>query len=163
MLADKQTKMLAEAVMGRVKVLMRSGLSPQKLALTICLGIAAGVFPIFWGTTFLCIAIAAVFRLNHAVIQVVNYFAYPLQVALFLPYCRLGEKILPWGPAASSEIFSSALHGHFVTSISLIGWATLKAASAWLVTTPLLATLLYPLLMHLLRKMYRSHPPMAVR
>ena len=122
------------------------GLTPQKLSLTLCLGAAAGVMPLLWGTTFLCALLAAKLKLNQAAVQAVNYCCYPLQLALFLPFCRLGELLFPWGPAVTGAVLKGALHGDIGASIHLVAWATLRALGAWLVTAPPLALLVYPIL-----------------
>jgi hypothetical protein len=68
-------------------------MTPEALAWSVSAGIALGIFPL-WGTsTALCIGAAAVFRLNQTAMQVANYLAYPLQLALIIPFIRLGERI----------------------------------------------------------------------
>jgi len=99
----------ARALAGRV---VQGGLTPRKLALTLCLGTAVGVMPLLWGTTILCALCAVKLKLNQGAVQAVNYFCYPLQLALLLPFCRLGEFLFPWGPAVKGEILSGALHGN---------------------------------------------------
>jgi hypothetical protein len=147
---------MGEGIFGRIKKMamsiLQQGLAPEQIALTVCLGSAVGTLPVMWGTTILCVALAARFGLNQAAMQAVNYLVYPLQIALFLPFFKLGAKYLPWGPAISAEMLKAALHGHLTAAVSLIGWATLKAIGAWLVTVPPLALLLYPLLVTLLRR-----------
>jgi hypothetical protein len=132
--------------------LLHSGLTPQKLSLTLCLGTATGIMPLLWGTTFLCAALAAKLKLNQAAMQAVNYSCYPLQLALFLPFCRVGELLFPWGPAVTGEVLRGALHGHFGESVSLVGWATVRGLGTWLVTIPPLALLLYPILRGIFRR-----------
>jgi hypothetical protein len=133
----------------QVKKIVQSGLTPQKLSLTISLGSAIGMMPLLWGTTLLSALLAALFRLNQAAMQAVNYLCYPLQIVLFIPFCRLGEAIFPWGPRVSVVILSSALHGHLGTTLSLIGWASARAVGAWLLVAPPFILCLYPLLKRL--------------
>jgi len=76
---------------GPVKVFLKKGLTPKKLALTLALGIIIGLFPIVGTTTILCFIVAVLLRLNIAVIQLVNYFVYPLQLILFIPMIKLGS------------------------------------------------------------------------
>jgi len=102
--------------------------------------------PLLWGTTLLCAALATKLKLNQAAIQATNYVCYPLQLALFLPFCRLGELLFPWGPRVTSEVLQGVLHGHVGASLALVGWATARALGAWAITVPPLALLLYPLL-----------------
>jgi hypothetical protein len=133
-------------VTARLKSIVQCGLTPQKLSLTISLGSAIGVMPLLWGTTLLSALLAALFKLNQAAMQAVNYLCYPLQIALFIPFCRLGESIFPWGPRVSVAILGSALHGHVGATLSLIGWASARAIGAWLLVAPPFIFCLYPLL-----------------
>jgi hypothetical protein len=59
----------------------------------VAVGLALGVFPLQGATTTLCILIAFVFRLNQPAMQLVNYLAYPLQLALLVPFIRMGERL----------------------------------------------------------------------
>jgi len=134
---------LKRAAARRLKAILTSGLTPRKLLVTLCIGGALGLLPIVWGTTLLCIAVAYVFRLNQVVLQSVNYLLYPLQLALIIPYCRLGARLFPWGPPFPPEIVTYILHSHGGGMIKLFAWATLKAIGAWLLTAPPLAFVLY--------------------
>ena len=138
------------------KRVLQGGLTPQKLALTLCLGTATGLMPLLWGTTILAAGLAALFRLNQAAMQALNYLCYPLQLALFVPFCQLGEYLFPWGPAVSVTVLTGVLHGKVGAALGLIGWATLRAIGAWLVTVPPLALIAYPLLKVVL---LRRSPP----
>jgi uncharacterized protein (DUF2062 family) len=82
------------SVAARLLHVLRQGLTPRKLALSIALGIGLSCFPIFGTTTILCTLVALAFRLNLPAIQVGNYLALPLQLGLFFPFLRLGERIL---------------------------------------------------------------------
>lgn len=145
----------AETVGKRLKGIFQCGLTPHKLALTICLGIAVGILPIFWGTTLICAALAFCLRLNQAAIQAVNYMAYPLQLALFFPFYRLGEKVFPWEKPLSPEMASGGLHGGFTATITHLGGTALKAVAAWLITAPPATILIYLLLLAIFKKKYR--------
>ncbi|ACH38870.1 hypothetical protein Gbem_1856 [Citrifermentans bemidjiense Bem] len=134
------------ALRGAAAAVVGSGMSPGKLSLTICLGSAVGVMPLLWGTTVICVALAARLRLNQAAMLAVNYLCYPLQLALLLPFCRLGEAIFPWGAAVNAELLLDALHGGIVSSFRLVAWATAKGIGAWALTALPLALVLHPLL-----------------
>jgi uncharacterized protein (DUF2062 family) len=81
------------SLLARLMHLLRQGLTPEKLALSIALGVGLSCFPVFGTTTLLCTFVALAFRLNLPAIQVGNYLALPLQLVLFFPFLRLGEKL----------------------------------------------------------------------
>ncbi|HEY4743851.1 MAG TPA: DUF2062 domain-containing protein [Desulfuromonadaceae bacterium] len=147
-------RLLSTALGRRLSIVLHSGLTPHKLALTFCCGIAIGVLPLMWGTTILCVVCGHCFRLNHVALQTVNYLVYPLQIALFVPLCLMGSKLFPWGPSIPPEILPTLLHGHLAASMHLLVWITLKAIGAWLITAAPLAVSLYPPLLMLFRRRF---------
>lgn len=76
-----------------IQAQVRQGLSAQGLSWSLCLALVCATCPVIGATTLLCLAAGAIFRLNHPVMQVVNYLSYPLQIALLLPFWRLGERL----------------------------------------------------------------------
>ena len=84
--------------------LLRQGITPEKIALSLAIGICLGVFPLLGSTTILCTLAAILFRLNLPAIQLVNYFVYPLQLALLIPFIRLGEALLGAQPQGDAGL-----------------------------------------------------------
>jgi uncharacterized protein (DUF2062 family) len=76
--------------------LLRQGIAPQRLALTLALGFALGCIPVIGIPTALCAMVALLFRLNLPAMQAANYIAMPFQVALIVPLARLGVQITVW-------------------------------------------------------------------
>lgn len=70
---------------------LKQGISTWKLALTLSLGLTLGVIPLIGVNTIILLVIALVFRLNVIAIQLVNFFVYPLQILLYIPFMRLGQ------------------------------------------------------------------------
>lgn len=80
-------------VVAPIAAQLQQGITPEKIALTIALGVVLGTLPILGSTTLLCGVAAVAFRLNQPIIQLVNYFAYPLQLVLIIPFYRAGETL----------------------------------------------------------------------
>ena len=152
MLFKQYLRSHGQKLAGRIKLILQSGITPAKLALTITLGIAVGLMPVLWGTSLVCALLAVTFRLNQAAMQAVNYLCYPLQIVLFIPLCGLGQDLFPWGPRVSAATLTGALHGQLGRTISLVGWASLRGVGAWLITVVPIVLLLHPLLKRLLLK-----------
>lgn len=78
--------------------------SAETMALILVLGFVLGTFPVFGFPTLLCLAAAAVFRVNLPALQVVNQLSSPLQLALMVPLARMGARLIvtpaSWNPAA---------------------------------------------------------------
>lgn len=147
--------MVRRKIRNLVEKIFIQGISPQKLALTICLGIYIGTVPVLWGSTIVCVALAFIFRLNQPGIQAANYLVYPLQLGLIVPFYHLGARIFPWGPSGSVDFILKEIMKDWIGNIALILVATIKAIAVWfLIATPL-ALLLYFLLFSLFARMPR--------
>jgi len=136
---------------------LTQGVTPRKMALTVVLGITVGILPTVWGSTLVCAILAFLLGLNQPAIQAANFLAYPLQLALFIPFHHLGATIFPWGPSLSIEALLKGFSHDFAGNIALILLATLKAVAAWLITAPALAVLLYLLLVTIFTRMVTVH------
>jgi uncharacterized protein (DUF2062 family) len=133
--------------------LLRQGVTPEKMALSLALGVALGVFPVLGTSTALCALVAFIWRLNLPAIQIVNYFVYPLQIALLIPFFRAGEKLFgaPHLPLSISQIVA-AVHASFWGATRFL-WTTIwHAAVAWCLVAPLFVSLAYVILAPLLRR-----------
>jgi uncharacterized protein (DUF2062 family) len=136
--------------------LLRQGVTPEKMALSLALGVALGVFPVLGTTTALCALVAFIWRLNLPAIQIVNYCVYPLQIALILPFFRAGEKLFgaPHLPLSVSQIVA-AVHVSFWGATRFL-WTTIwHAAVAWCLTAPVFVATAYVVLVRLLRRIDR--------
>ena len=134
--------------------LLRQGLTPEKIALSIALGITLGVTPVLGSTSILCFLAAVVFRLNMPAIQLVNYFVYPLQFALLIPFIRMGEWIFAARPASLSVArIVNLIRADVWSAIATLWTATLHALVAWLAIGSLASLVIYLLLAPALRKL----------
>jgi uncharacterized protein (DUF2062 family) len=134
-----------------VLALLRQGLSPRELALSLAFGTGIGIFPVLGVSTPLLTVIAVWMRLNLPAIQLVNYLASPLQLLLIIPFVRVGETLTGSDPqpltvAAGMEILAEgALHAVVVLWDAIvhaaIGWIAIGPALIWLAYRALLPVL----------------------
>jgi len=138
---------LRRRILEPLLALLRQGVSPQRLALSVALGIVIGNIPIFGISTLLCATIALVFRLNLAAIQLAQTAMAPTQLLLIIPFVRLGDWILraPSGPVSIKAVLTLVDQGLVHTVVVLWG-AMLHAGFAWLLVAPCAAFLIYKLL-----------------
>lgn len=140
--------------------LLKQGLTPEKLALSLALGAAIGVFPVFGTTTTLCTIVALVLRLNLPAIQIANYAMYPVQLALIIPFFRLGEKIFKAKPIAfSASQIHELFHASVWNALGVLGTTLWHAVVAWCLVTPVVTAVAYLILVPVLRRILRSHTP----
>ncbi len=111
---------------------LSQGITPLRLALTLALGFAIGCIPVIGIPTVLCAGLALALRLNLPAIQAANYAAMPLQLALIVPFVRLGRWIFS---AHSAPLLTPGALEHFsVLNVAknMSGLAG-EALLAWLV------------------------------
>jgi uncharacterized protein (DUF2062 family) len=133
--------------------LLTLGITPEKVALCVVFGVALGMFPVLGSTTLLCALAAVVFRLNLPAIQIVNYFVYPLQLALVVPFMRLGGIIFSGASVSLTrtqmlELFrADRLH-----AMKAFWGLGVQAVGAWSLVVPPLTVVAYLLLSRILRR-----------
>ena len=127
--------------------LLRQGISPDRLALCVAIGVVVGNIPILGISTLLCAAIALAFRLNLPAIQIVQALMAPTQILLILPFVRLGEWILrvPPQPLSIEKALELVAHGAGY-AIAALWDAILHAGFAWILVAPFAVLLFYKLL-----------------
>lgn len=133
--------------------LFRQGLSPEKIALCLVLGVVFSLFPILGTTTLLCAAAAIAARVNMPAIQAVNWLMSAPHLAMIPVFLRIGERIagappIPFQPAVWMQVFTDS-PGAFVARF---GGAALLAILGWAVTALPAAVLAYALLLRTLRR-----------
>ncbi|HKV63246.1 MAG TPA: DUF2062 domain-containing protein [Candidatus Acidoferrum sp.] len=137
--------------------LLRQGVTPDKIALSVALGAALGVFPALGCSMALCTIAAIVLRLNLPLIQLVHYFLYPVQIALLVPFFRWGEKLFhaPHFPISVHQIYA-LFHAGVWTATKLL-WTTIwHAIVVWGMIAPFFVGLIYVILLPLLRRAMRG-------
>ena len=140
--------------------LLRRGVTPEKVALSLALGVALGIFPVLGSTTALCALAALAFQLNLPAIQIVNYFVYPLQIALLIPFFRLGERLFrsPHMPLSVPQIYAM-IHANMSDAFRSLWTTTWHAVVAWCLVAPLCTAVLYLILVPTLRRGARCKTP----
>jgi uncharacterized protein (DUF2062 family) len=123
--------------------LLRQGLTPEKIALSLAAGVTLGVFPVIGSTTLLCALAAYALGLNLPAIQLVNYLVYPLQIALLLPFLRAGEWLFGAERLSLSvpEI-AGLIRADVRLAIATLWTATWHAVVVWVLVGPVVFVLL---------------------
>lgn len=117
-----------------LKRLLNEGITPHKLALSLVFGTAFGIIPVIGVTTALCLVIAFVLKLNKPAIILINFFVYPLQLLLLIPFIKTGEWLFDLGQSQLTissviNVFKSEWFNAFRETSSYIFSGTI----AWLI------------------------------
>lgn len=126
--------------------LLRQGTSPRQLAWSLTLGLVIGVFPIIGTCNIIMTFVALRYKLNLALMIAVSYLVYPIQIALFIPFVRLGEGL--FGATDSGltwDIIKASFQQNIWETLQGFGCTLLYASVGWLVLSIPVGAALYAL------------------
>ena len=114
-------------------------------------GLLIGINPVIGTTTLLCLAVAFRFRLNVVASQIANHAMFPLELALVVPFIRLGSRVFHTAamPLAPRLFLQAARTRAAGADAALWMWewhAFVLWAAIAVVAAPLMALALTPLL-----------------
>lgn len=137
---------------------LTQGVSPERIALTLALGLMFGLFPILGSTTLLCTVAAWLLRLNQPVMQLVNVLLSPLHLALLYPCYRAGETLFgqPHVPLLNLVEVSGRFAADPLQFVIDYGMIAVYGIVVWALVMPLAALLLYLLLRPVLEGLARG-------
>jgi len=133
--------------------LLRQGMTPHKLAVTVALGTVVGVLPAFGVTTVMGTALAARFRLNIAATVLVSYIMQPLQLLLIIPFIKAGIFLFRLEELKLTlEELITMFKTDWLDALNKLWIANLAAVSAWAILAIPAGLLLYYLLLPVLKR-----------
>jgi len=136
--------------------LLKQGVSPEKIALTIALGISLGVVPVLGSTSALCGIVALRLRLNLPAILAVNWAVYPLQIALLIPFLRAGAWLFRVdGPKLTVVQILSMIRTSVWHTIVTLWSATLHALVVWAIAGAIATALIYVVSLVVLQRFWK--------
>jgi len=116
------------------RLVPKEGLTPEKLAFSVTLGIIAGVFPVMGTTTLVGLLLTMLFRQNLLVVQAVQWILALVQVLLVIPFMQFGAYILNQNAVhISMEQISHAFQPGMLSGIKAVGLFHLYGILTWLI------------------------------
>ncbi len=135
---------LRKRILEPLKQQLVQGVTPGQLALALALGLVIGSLPVLGVSSLLCAVVAVIFRLNQPAIQVANYLAYPVQLALFVPFFKAGAHLYSAPKLALSFAqLEAELSADLAGTMSRYATANLHAFTAWALVAPLGVALMF--------------------
>ncbi|HEX8659053.1 MAG TPA: DUF2062 domain-containing protein [Hymenobacter sp.] len=128
--------------------LLRQGLSPSQLALTVALGVVIGSIPLMGAITTVATLVALRLRLNVAALQLISHLMTPLQLVLIIPLLRYGARLM--GNTQKNELTIAHIRHLFSNdwrgALQLLWRAEVGAMTIWLMgAIPVVAVLYFGL------------------
>ena len=149
-----------------ILALLRTGTTPRSLAWSIAAGALIGINPVIGSTTLLCLAVTFRFRLNIEATQIANHAMFPLELALVVPFIRLGSRVFHTAamPLAPRVFLQAARTAPLTLTRDLWMWlwhAFVLWAAIALVAAPLLALAITALLERVQARIRRHQYPIV--
>ena len=136
-----------------LKNIIKQGISIERLSVSLALGVTVGLIPLYGITTLLVGFIAFSLRLNFMAMQIAHYIVHPIQIALLVPFLKLGDSVVKTSSASFTvhqyiEFFKAdfwgALHKFWLVNLSAIG--------IWFIVSIPLSLGLYFLIFRIIRR-----------
>jgi uncharacterized protein (DUF2062 family) len=143
---------------------LTQGLSAERIALTIAVGLVIAINPVIGTTTIGCFVAAWALNLNQPIIQAINWSSYALQLLLIFPFIRLGEWIFRAPPERRTFAELAALvKADPMGSLAVLGTTILHAVVAWILVAPFVLAGVYVASVPLLRALAARVAAMRAR
>ena len=147
-------------VIAPLRAQLTQGVTPDRLALTLALGTACSLLPFFGFTWLINLLVGLALRLNQPILHTLNQLLGPLQLALILVYVRAGEFIWRATPVPLSlPTLVAAFRADPWAFLERFGLTGVHAATAWLLSVPVIVAAVYYPLRPVLRRLARLRPP----
>ncbi len=116
--------------------IIKEGISIERLSIALALGITIGLMPLYGLTTLLVGCVALSLRLNFIAMQIAHYIVTPLQLALIIPFYRMGVVMIK----VSEHSFSIHQYIHllktdFWHTLNEFWLINLSAVGIWLIVS----------------------------
>lgn len=132
---------------------LKKGLSFQKLAVSLALGITVGLIPFYGMTTILVGALALFLRLDFIVMQAVHYLVHPVQIALLIPFFKAGNNLFAKNTIdLTIKEYMSLFKTDFWDALLVYWKINASAILVWLIVAIPASYMLYKLFYFLIKK-----------
>jgi uncharacterized protein (DUF2062 family) len=114
--------------------LIKQGISVERLAVSLALGITIGLMPLYGLTTFLVGLVALSLRLNFIAMQIAHYIVTPFQLVLIVPFFKLGIIMIKASQVSFSiHQYIQLLRNDFWHALREFWLINLSAVGIWLI------------------------------
>ena len=142
--AEPKSSFFRRRIVAPITAQLTQGITPDRIAFTLGLGVALSLFPFLGFTTILCFLVAAALKLNQPIIQILNQLMWPVWIPMVAVYIKVGAAnygapAMPFDPAEVSRLFLTS-QGEFWAKFGMVG---VHAFTAWIIIVPLIAGVTY--------------------
>ncbi|MBA7538229.1 hypothetical protein ES705_30503 [subsurface metagenome] len=136
-----------------LKKAIKEGISIERLSVSLALGIIVGLIPLYGVTTVIVGLIAISLRLNFVLMQVAHYIVHPIQIALLIPFLKMGDAVIKTSEVSFSvHQYIHLFKTDFWSTLQELWLVNLSAIGIWLILSIPLFLALYYILVYAIRK-----------
>lgn len=135
----------------KTKILLKQGLTPKQLAMSLVVSTLVSVFPIFGISTIAITCIALPLRLNLPIMIAFSYIVGPLKFLFLIPFINLGASV--FGTKHTLLTFTaikSSYQASFWNTAKELSYELLCGTVGWALTAIPFGILLYFILKEIL-------------
>ncbi|MDB2462821.1 DUF2062 domain-containing protein [Algibacter sp.] len=131
----------------KIKALLKQGLTPKQLALSLVISTLVSIFPIYGISTIILTCIALPLRLNLPIMIAFSYVAETLKLLVLIPFINLGGYIFGTEHTLLTfEAIKTSYQSNFWQTAQDLSYELLCGAVGWTLTAIPLGIILYFLL-----------------
>ncbi|WP_195871850.1 DUF2062 domain-containing protein [Winogradskyella marina] len=137
--------------------LLKQGLTPKQLALSVVVSAVVSVFPIFGVSTIVLTCLALSFRLNLPVMIVFSYIIEPLKLLVLIPFINIGASVIGTEHTLLSfNAIKTSYDTSFWGTVGELSYELLCGSIGWLLTAIPLGIVIYFILKGILTALDKS-------
>jgi len=157
---------IAESIKSRILIPFRlfpkEGLTPEKIAFSLTLGIVSGLFPVIGMTTVLSIGLTILFRQNLLIVQSVQWILALVQIVLIIPFMRFGAFLLNHNVVhITMKQINHAFQPGMISGIKTLGVFHLYGIFTWIILAIPASAILYFTFLAVFQKRIRRQEVLA--
>ncbi len=128
----------------KLKAILKQGLTPKQLALSIVVSTLVSIFPVFGISTIVLTFIALPFKLNLPIMIALSYVVEPLKLIVIIPFINIGGRVFgAEHTLLSFEAIKASYEISFFNTIKSLSFELLCGTIGWLFTAVPLGIMLY--------------------
>lgn len=132
---------------------IKQGISIERLSVSLALGITIGLIPLYGVTTLIVGLLAVSLRLNFISMQIAHYIVHPIQIALLIPFLKLGDTLINSSNVSFTiNEYLYLFKTDFWKALDELWLINLSAIGIWLILAIPLFLILYYSLMYAIKK-----------
>ncbi|WP_179338734.1 DUF2062 domain-containing protein [Winogradskyella ludwigii] len=131
-------------IWNKFKALLKQGLTPKQLALSLVVSALVSVFPIYGISTIALTCIALPFRLNLPIMIAFSYIIEPLKLLVLIPFINIGASVFGTEHTLLSfDAIKTSYNTSFWSTARQLSYELLCGSVGWILTAIPLGIVLY--------------------